>query len=146
MRYPPPWLQEGLAVCFEGAGITADGELEAPRSVPPPQAALVRQALAASGERWWGVRRLVSTASLKDLQGTEAILDFYAQAAFLVSLLLEDRVVSREIFYRLVDKAREPASRPENAWADLESVLRSSGETVDGLEERFRTAAGEPRG
>ena len=139
MRYPPPWLQEGLATCFEDGGAAA--------SLSPDYTRRVREAAAAVSSdagRWWGIRRIVETTDLSALHGTEAVHDFYAQAAFVVRFLLEGRDSGRTLFYLLVQKAREPDATPRNAWRDFELALGLHGETPESFDaDLLRAAAGQ---
>jgi hypothetical protein len=138
--HPPPWLQEGLAVYFEGATVSPLGQLRLPQGMPPLRAARLREAAEQGGERWWGVRRLTARARLKDLHGTDAVHDFYDQAGLLVTLLLEDRLLPREMLYRLLEKARDPAARPETAWSDFLRVIEARGETEESIDQVLREA------
>lgn len=142
LRFPPPWLQEGLAVLFEGAAVGSGGEVDGVGELPPRDRARVRDA-ASSKTRWLGAERLVRTAQLGPPYEGADRLDFYSQCGFLVKFLIDDPVYGRELFYRLVERARAPDAGPERAWRDFEEALRARGEGVPEFEARFRRAAEE---
>lgn len=142
LRFPPPWLQEGIAVLFEGAVVGSGGEIEEVGGLRPRDRARVREA-ASSESRWLGAERLVRTAELGPPYEGAARLDFYSQCGFLVKFLIDDPVFGRELFYRLVEKARAPGAGPEHAWRDFEEALRARGESLPEFETRLRSAAEE---
>jgi hypothetical protein len=140
-RYPPPWLQEGLAVCFEGATVSREGVVESIEELPRDAVLRLRKQCPPGSPRWWGVRKLAGQARLDALQGTDALLDFYAQAALLVHLLLEGKAVERAVFYEMVERARDPSFRPDAASSTLEAILLRRGESPESLEQKLQAAA-----
>ncbi|MBI4606130.1 MAG: hypothetical protein HY721_29540 [Planctomycetes bacterium] len=141
LRYPPPWLEEGLAVCFEGAGVGPDGRIAGEPALPADQATRLRTACPPGSPRWWGMGRLAGLVDLRPLQGTEAVHDFHAQAALVVHHLLESGPAARELFFALVERARRPEARPEHGLRDLEAALRERGTAVEELDRALVQAA-----
>lgn len=142
MTRPPPWLQEGLAFCFERMRPGPEGTCEL-----APLGRDTRRHLAEvcppGSPRWLGLARLVGTRDLRPFRGTPEIHDFYAQACGLVYFLLassedDPRGPSRRaLFYRLVAAARAEDARPDRALEDFRHLLGEAAWAPGEFEKNF---------
>ncbi len=139
MIHPSPWLQEGLALYFEGLRPGPHGGYVL-AGLPSDSWHYLRRAGYTGGQRWLGLERLVGTRDLQSLRGTPQVHDFYVQAGALVHLLLGDLPAHpaiperRALFYRLVAALKEERTRPEKAAADFRQLLAEAGWTPEEFE------------
>lgn len=133
MRWPAPWLSEGLAVYFEGARVTPEWEIESLGLLPAGGASRLAAIASERGERWWGIERLCAVADVRPLHATDAVHDFYAQAALVIQTLLWGPPERRALFFDLVERARAPGARPDSAWRDFTEAAAAHGVGLDEL-------------
>lgn len=153
---PPLWLQEGLAVWFEGAKLSPAGRLEELRGLPP-WAQTWSRALAGARARAEGetgregaaggdgaaltLREVLMTADVPGPGKGPNRLRFYGASAALVRRLLGDGPAEREALLDLVDRLRATGLDPEGVWGALRAGLERRGETLEGLEEELAREA-----
>ena len=147
MTYPPPWLQEGIALCFEGLRPGGDTyELHGPGN---DTRRYLAEVCPPSSPRWLGLERLVATRDLRPLHGTSDVHDFYAQAGAFVHFLLAgpetdaDGPRRRVLFYSLVAAARAEGARPKSATEDFRHLLAEDQWTAEDFEKNFVKALAE---
>ena len=142
MTYPPPWLQEGIAFCFEGLRPGGDGTYEL-RGLGNDTRRYLAGVCPPGSQRWLGLERLVATRDLRPLHGTPEVHDFYAQAGALVHFLLAgpehdaDGPRRRALFYSLVTAARAEGARPKTAAEDFRHFLAEDQWTAKDFEKNF---------
>ena len=145
MTHPPPWLQEGLALYFEGLRPGPEGGY-AFEGLPSDTWRHLSEGCLPGARRWLGLERLIATQELGPLHGTPQIHDFYAQAALLVHFFLsleETRpraTVRRALFYSLIAVARKDAAMPATAVEDFRHVLAETGWTLKEFEKNYVNA------
>lgn len=142
MVHPPPWLQEGLALCFEELRPGRDGSHEL-HGLPGDTLAYLARFCPPGSSRWLGLDGLLETRDLRSLHGTPDLHDFYAQAGAFVSFLLavpesdDDVPGRRALFYQLVAAARAGGVRTGGSLESFRHVIAEHRWTMRELEENF---------
>jgi hypothetical protein len=141
LRFPPRWLQEGLAVHFESARLSREGRIEELGCRLPRGIELGLSRLREEPSSWWSLSDLVEIPAEKVLAGRgDWAHQYYAQAWLLVRFLTAGGPRERAAFFDVVNLYRQRDRRPERPVEDFSRILERHGRTLDQIEKQLRKA------